>query len=501
VDSKTETEGKNSSTAHGEAGSALMAVFADGPADKQRLPLFEAPLHLRVTQLNGQWIIVDDSLPLVETTGTIYAYKTEGEPGSNRVRIHRERKTGSLIVPYQVLKEQPAQADMRDSAQWRFWRWRHDLLETPWAWDFFEALREIERAFPDKPRVGTSKILADDPVRFGQFVSLAFATSTLEQAHAETMPERESDDRPLRPTKLPVRFLGLTGPNGPLPLVLTEFIRNRLTGVDDPDQPRTFFGEGADQPQVVRRDPALAEFIDIFHHRLISLFYRAWALANQAVDSDRHRFPLDELHFSRWLASLFGHGLKEYEGLDSVPTWQKIAFAGFFANDTRHLAGLCGLLTAAFQTRVQTTPLVGQWVQIPHKERWRLGETPRTATLGNSCVVGSCFWDRQQKFSVRLGPMPFSEFVRFFPGAPARRCLEDWIANYMRRAFAWKAVIVLHREEVPPFCLGVPNALGRTTWLCRRTSDNEAAARRDGHEPPIPRLFPRDPEDYHITSR
>ncbi|HEV7405129.1 MAG TPA: type VI secretion system baseplate subunit TssG [Chthoniobacteraceae bacterium] len=357
-----------------------------------------------------------------------------------------------------------------------------DVFDAPWEWDFFQALRQIECAFPDSARLGTSDTLRDDPARFGQFISLAFATSTLERRHAETVQPRDLfDDSPPPPPKLLIRFTGLTGPQGPLPLVLTEFIRNRLTGVDDPDLPRTTFGEGADQPQAARRDPVLAEFIDLFHHRLICLFYRAWAVANQTVDFDRSHLPGASTSFAEWLASLFGHGLPEFDGLDSIPTWQKVAFTGHFANPTRHLSGLRGVVGAAFATGSEVEPLVGQWVNIPEGESCRLGERPGTGTLGVNCLVGSRFWDRQMKFNVRLGPMPYAEFITFLPGEKNHRRLHDWINLYTRQEFDWEAAIVLRRDEVPPLRLGRGAQLGRTGWV---------------HSRP----FALDPEDYHVNS-
>ena len=81
----------------------------------------------------------------------------------------------------------------------------------------------------------------DDPVRFGQLPSLAFAPSTI----AQFVPA--SDGRPPRLLEL---FFGLLGPNGPLPLHLTDYARERMTRW---------------------HDPTLVRFLDVFHHRMLSL--------------------------------------------------------------------------------------------------------------------------------------------------------------------------------------------------------------------------------------
>lgn len=338
-----------------------------------------------------------------------------------------------------------------------------ELCAEPWKYDFFQGLRSIECASADKPRIGRSKTLRDDYLRFGQFVSLGFASSTLAQPQS-----------PVQSRKFTVRFMGLTGPHGPLPLRLTEFIRNRLRGIYDPD----IQGTAADKAEYAvasPRDSTLAEFLDIFHHRMIALFYRSWATAQKTVDFDRE----DDRCFAEWIASLFGAGLPEMDGIDSIPTWQKLPFAGHLSNQTRHAGGLEGVLADAFATHAEVICLTGHWITIPEPQRCRLGESRALGTIGQSCVVGSSIWDRSMKFSVKLGPMSLSQFETFVPGGASHRQLHDWIAYYTRREFYWEAAILLKKDEVPKINLGLAGRLGYTTWLSS-----------------VP--FNNDPSDYHI---
>ncbi|MEN3942418.1 type VI secretion system baseplate subunit TssG [Prosthecobacter sp. SYSU 5D2] len=339
-----------------------------------------------------------------------------------------------------------------------------ELCAEPWKYDFFQGLRAIECAFEDKPRIGRSRTLRDDPLRFGQLLSLSFATSTLAQPQLENQAQ-----------KLTVRFMGLTGPHGPLPLRLTEFMRNRLRGIYDSDIQGTAADIGVENGVASPRDSTLAEFIDIFHHRMISLFYRAWAVSQKTVDFDRE----EDRFFAEWIACLFGTGLPEMDGLDSIPTWQKLPFAGHLANQTRHSSGLEGVLADAFATRAEVLNLTGHWVTIPADQRCYLGRSRALGTLGQSCVVGSVIWDRHMKFSVLLGPMSLSQFETFAPGGSSHQPLHDWIAFYTRREFYWEASILLKKEEVPKISLGQTGRLGYTTWLSS-----------------LP--FKHDPGDYHI---
>ncbi|OYU89442.1 MAG: type VI secretion protein, partial [Burkholderiales bacterium PBB5] len=123
------------------------------------------------------------------------------------------------------------------------------LASEPWRFDFFQALRQIDARQPQRPRLGTARRPADEAVRLGQTPAMSFAPATL---HGLRQPEGGGVPR------IDVRFFGLFGPNGPLPLHLTEYARER---------------------QLHHGDETLARFADLFHHRLLLLFYRAWAQA------------------------------------------------------------------------------------------------------------------------------------------------------------------------------------------------------------------------------
>lgn len=347
------------------------------------------------------------------------------------------------------------------------------LLRAPWGRDFFLALREIERAFPDYPRIGRSLQLSEDPIRFGQFYTLAHSSDSL-------YPSQNT----ARPPKLAVAFTGLTGPDGPMPIRYTEFIRNRLLGIKDPDaltesernRLRGNHLTGSGDDSVAPKDSTLADFLDIFHHRMISLFYRAWAAAQKTVDFDRE----EDRCFAEWLASLCGLGLPDLDGMDSVPTWEKLPFTGHLAAQTRHTSGLESILSKVFSAPAEILCLTGHWIQLPELERCRLGESPRTGCVGSSCIVGSKIWDKAMKFTVLLGPLTFSQYESLLPDGECHQRLHDWINFYTRRQFWWRVTLILRKEEVPKIVLGKSGRLGFTTWLATGG-------------------FEEDPRDYHIS--
>jgi type VI secretion system protein ImpH len=319
------------------------------------------------------------------------------------------------------------------------------LAQAPHQYSFYQAVRLLEAAYAELPRVGTSRRLRDDPFRIGQEPDLDFAPATLSGFKAASgaagMP------------KLLVRFQGLTGPNGPLPLHITEYARDRMRNAGD---------------------STMVHFFDVFHHRLLGLFYRAWAEANPVVCMDR---PATDA-FGRWAASLAGLGMGSLRQRDSVPDNAKLAATGLLARSVRNADGLATVLSSYFRVRAQVNDWHPRWQALPPESRTRLGHGPETAALGRTAVVGRRVWDCQSHFQVVLGPLPQREFVRLLPGQPSMQRLRDWVLNYCGFELGCHVKLVLKRDEVPPLRLGNPagaaGQLGWTTWLGRRPGTSDA---------------------------
>jgi type VI secretion system protein ImpH len=159
-----------------------------------------------------------------------------------------------------------------------------ELVQRACEFDFFLAVRLLESQRPDLPRVGFSVSPSEDPVRFWQNPSLRFAPSTVDSVRAG-----DSEKVP----RMAVNFFGLFGPNAPLPPHITEYVLER---------------------ELHHHDPTITAFFNLFHHRLISLFYRAWASAQKAVDLDR---PRDQ-RYASYIGSLFGIGMEALQERDAV---------------------------------------------------------------------------------------------------------------------------------------------------------------------------------------
>jgi type VI secretion system protein ImpH len=313
------------------------------------------------------------------------------------------------------------------------------LAAAPHSFDFYQALREIECAFPDCPRIGEARRPQQDPVRFGQEPSLSFATSSLV---AFTLQAGG------RPPRLVESFFGLLGPNGPLPLHITEFARDRLRN---------------------HGDATFVRFLDTFHHRFISLFYRAWARAQPTVAVDRGEGG----RFSLYLGSFIGLAARSMQRRDAVPDESKLSFAGLVGRQARNAEGLERVLRGFFRVAVRIQPFMAHWMHLPEQSYTRLGQR-EVALLGQTAVIGSRVWDLQTKFRIVIGPLTAAQYERFLPDQSSYRRLADWVRNYTGFELKWECQLVHKRDEVPPLVLGFTGKLGWTTWLGTRLSDSDA---------------------------
>ena len=310
------------------------------------------------------------------------------------------------------------------------------LADEPYRFDFYQTMRRLECLHGTRPRWGQALRPADEPVRLGQEPDLAFAPAPL----------ATFDSHGRRP-RLGVRLFGLFGPNGPLPLHLTEYARERIR---------------------VSSDPTLSRFLDLLHHRFLALFYRAWAQAQPHVNHDR---PGEDRFVAYWGAFL-GAATPAFHRRDAVPDVAKLHHAGWLIRPARSADGLGAILRSYFRVPVGVQEFVGHWLALGRLERTYLGQEP--AGLGAGAALGKRVWDRQHKFRLHVGPLGLQDYESFLPGGRRLRELVAWVRVYLNFEFDWDVCLRLDRREVPPLRLGEGRRLGWTTWLGTRRADRDA---------------------------
>jgi type VI secretion system protein ImpH len=305
------------------------------------------------------------------------------------------------------------------------------LEDRPYEFDFYQALRRLDALFPEHPRLGRSLRPADDVIRLTQDPSMAFAPATLSAL-------RRAGGQ--RKPRLAVAFGGMFGPQGPLPLHLTEYARDRI---------------------INSGDPTFARFLDIFHHRMLSLVYRAWADAQPTVQFDR---PQDD-RFQAYVGSLIGLGQESLSGRDAMPELAKRFFAGRLVCHARNADGLQAILSDFFRLPMRLVEFVGRWLRLPDDCRCVLAGGMETGQLGYSATIGEQVWDCQTKFRIVAGPMSLPDYMRLLPGGTSLSRLEAIVKNYVGLELDWELHLVLKQAEVPQTQLGSLGQLGWTTWL------------------------------------
>jgi len=326
------------------------------------------------------------------------------------------------------------------------------LAEAPYRFDFYQTLRRLECLYDGKPRWGEALRPVDEPVRLGQDPDLSFAPAPLASFEAKDG----------KTPRLQVRLFGLFGPNGPLPYHVTEYVRERLR---------------------LAGDPTLSRFLDIFHHRFLALFYRAWAQAQPHVSRDRPQAD----RFTVYVGAFAGMASMASRERDALPDLAKFFHVGALIRQVRNTEGLTHILQHFFQVSVQIEEFVGHWLFLNVPERTSLA--PDRAALGSGAVLGGRVWDRQHRFRIRLGPLTLDQYESFLPGGAPLRELVDWVRLYLCFELDWDVRLLLKPREVPTLTLGGGQRLGWTSWLGRRRTgacaddlclDAEAFVDREG---------------------
>jgi type VI secretion system protein ImpH len=307
------------------------------------------------------------------------------------------------------------------------------LRADPCAFNFFQAVRLLSRSQPARAAVGTFAPPSEETVRFGAHPSLAFPASEI-QALAW---KGESQPR------MTVNFMGLVGPLGVLPNYYTELVAERIRS----------------------RDTAARDFLDLFHHRMISLFYRAWETHHFAAGYERQEDRLAQI-----VLDLIGNGTPGLQRRWPISDASLIFYAGLLSLAPRSALALESLLADYFDVDVELEQFVGVWRPLTSEDQCRLEQGDEDShSLGRGAVAGDEIWDRQSRVRIRLGPLSAARYLDFLPDGAAYEPLRALTRSFCGNDIEFEAQLILKREDVPVCHLdgetgGAPQ-LGWFTWI------------------------------------
>lgn len=290
-----------------------------------------------------------------------------------------------------------------------------ELFDEPFQFEFFQAVRLLEKVFPERRAVGREAAVTPEVVRFRSRLGLDFPASEIHEVKEvfdETTDERRFE--------MFVNFMGMLGINGVMPTHYTELAIER----------RRY------------QDTTMWSFMDIFTHRSVSMFYRAW---------EKYRFPVSyergKDDFTAFLFDFVGLGTNGLRGRMSLEDESLLPYAGLISQKPHSAIALANILSDYFGVKAKIEQFFGQWLQLDAESVTTLGQA--NSSLGTSAIIGTRIWEQQSKFRVRLGAMSFREFQDFLPNGAAHKSLKSIVRFIVGLEFDFDVQLVLQAKQVP----------------------------------------------------
>ena len=310
------------------------------------------------------------------------------------------------------------------------------LLRTvPWEFQFFQAVRLLEQMQPGRQTIGRFVTPTREVVRFRATPMMAFPAS---QIQGLIWTEDDDDRQPV----LMLNFMGMTGPLGVMPLYYTELIMERVR----------------------QKDRTLLTFLDMFNHRMVSLFYQAWEKYRLTIAYERG----EGNRFSHLLRDIIGMGTPHLERRQVILDDSLLFYTGLLAMHTRPAESLRQILWDYFDVPVEIEQLVGAWhtLEVPNQCKFDKANT-YSEQVGLGAIVGDEIWDQQSGVRIRLGPLSLKQYLDFLPTGAAYEPLQALLRFYSGWEIDYEVQLVLRKDEVPGCLLGDETEAGpKLGWVC-----------------------------------
>jgi type VI secretion system protein ImpH len=320
---------------------------------------------------------------------------------------------------------------------------KQELFDEPYRFDFFQAVRLIEKIYPDRKPVGRGAVPEDEILRFRSNISLKFPPSQIHDI-IESFDELNDTEK----TEMFINFMGMIGVSGILPVHYTELAMDRMR-----------YG-----------DNTLAAFFDIFTHRIVSLFYRAW---------EKYRFPIAYERgndaFTEYLFDFVGLGTDGLQGRMSLDDETLLPYSGLIMQKPHSATSLAQIISDYFKINAKVRQFYGQWIDLDKESITKLSQA--NSSLGIDAIIGTRIWDQQSKFRLVLGALTYQQFRSFLPNGTAHKPFRSIVRFMVGLEFDFDVQLILQAKQVPSTILTTRAKrrpmLGWTSWLKSKPFSND----------------------------
>ena len=290
-----------------------------------------------------------------------------------------------------------------------------ELFDEPYRFEFFQAVRLLEKVHPERRAVGREASVTPEIARFRSRLALDFPASEIHE-FIETIDENTDEQK----LEMFVNFMGMIGVSGVMPVHYTELAIER----------RRY------------RDTAMWSFMDIFTHRAVSIFFRAW---------EKYRFPVgyERGHddFTAFLFDFVGLGTEGLRGRMDLEDESLLPYGGLISQKPHSAIALGNILSDYFAITAKIEQFFGQWLELDSESITTLGQA--NSSLGASAIIGTRIWEQQSKFRIRLGALSFKQFQDFLPHGAAHNSLKSIVRFMVGLELDFDVQLVLKAKEVP----------------------------------------------------
>lgn len=308
-----------------------------------------------------------------------------------------------------------------------------DLEHNAYRFEFHAIVKVLESLYPEASPLGLTNTPQQEPVRFETYISQKYPSTQVVSFKYDPF----SDSPPILTTNI----MSIAGIQGPLPTPYTQLIIHR-------DH---------------KRDRSLHQFIDIFNHRLLSIFHRIRKKYWVSLAAGRPEVTM----VGNCVRQLLGLGLPQLQNRFLFPDRSLLYYAGLFWTRNRSTLCLETILSSYFKTPIEVHPFYSGWQRIPPSQLTAIGISGRNNHLGSSAGLGPRFWNNSAGITLKIGPLSLPQYLDFLKPKTSFQAMNQLIHFYTNAHYTYRCTLLIRTTDIPKTRLGHSMHLGWTAWINR----------------------------------